>query len=168
MGQELHTVVAGTVRLPFREHHMLLNLGFPGSLQNRPGHSGGYVDGRFRTSRGPSWSPPSRVHLSTSCRKIKIPVYADLVCGLAVIASTVIVYIWLLKVWMSFIAAIITGAASAFFHPSSTAIVPDLVPEDKITNAGLVDSMIDSATEIFASPAGNIHMRRSALHSFSL
>jgi MFS family permease len=87
-------------------------------------------------------------------RKNRILVWSDLVNGIIVLAATVIIYMNLLEVWMVFIVAIVSGIASAFFSPASTAIVPDLVPPEKMTNAGSVNSMINSATEILATPAG--------------
>ena len=87
-------------------------------------------------------------------RKNRILVWSDLVNGIVVLAATVIIYMNLLEVWMVFIVAIVSGIASAFFSPASTAIVPDLIPPEKMTNAGSVNSMINSATEILATPAG--------------
>lgn len=86
-------------------------------------------------------------------RKNRILVWADLLNGVIVLAATVIIYMNLLEVWMVFIVAIVSGIASAFFSPASTAIIPDLIPPEKMTNAGSVNSMINSATEILATPA---------------
>lgn len=88
-------------------------------------------------------------------RKSRILVWTDLICGIAILASALIIYMDLLEVWMVFIVAFIIGTTSAFFNPASTAIVPELIPAEKITNAGSVNSMINSATEIFATPTGS-------------
>ncbi|MBN2557215.1 MAG: MFS transporter [Clostridia bacterium] len=87
-------------------------------------------------------------------RKSRILVWADIINGIAVLAATVVIYMNLLEVWMVFIVAIVSGLASAFFAPASTAIIPELIPADKMTNAGSVNSMVNSATEILATPAG--------------
>lgn len=87
-------------------------------------------------------------------RKSRILVAADLVNGIVVLTATAIIYMNLLEVWMVFIIAIVSGIASAFFSPASRAIIPELIPEEKMTNAGSVDSMINSATEILATPTG--------------
>ncbi|MBN1624861.1 MAG: MFS transporter [Clostridia bacterium] len=87
-------------------------------------------------------------------RKNRILVWSDLINGIVVLAATVIIYMNLLEVWMVFIVAIVSGIASAFFSPASTAIIPDLIPPEKMTNAGSINSMINSATEILATPAG--------------
>ncbi len=87
-------------------------------------------------------------------RKNRILVWSDLINGIVVLAATVIIYMNLLEVWMVFVIAIVSGVASAFFSPASTAIIPDLIPPEKMTNAGSINSMINSATEILATPAG--------------
>lgn len=89
-------------------------------------------------------------------RKSRILVWADIVNGIIVLAATAVIYMGLLEVWMVFIVAIISGIASAFFTPASSAIVPELIPADKMTNAGSVNSMVNSATEILATPTGGI------------
>jgi len=89
-------------------------------------------------------------------RKSRILVWADIVNGIVVLAATAIIYMNLLDVWMVFIVAIVSGIASAFFAPASSAIVPELIPAEKMTNAGSVNSMVNSATEILATPTGGI------------
>lgn len=89
-------------------------------------------------------------------RKSRILVWADIVNGIVVLAATAIIYMNLLEVWMVFIVAIVSGIASAFFAPASSAIVPELIPAEKMTNAGSVNSMVNSATEILATPTGGI------------
>ena len=85
-------------------------------------------------------------------RKSRILVAADFMNGFFVLAATVIIYMNLLEVWMVFIVAITSGIASAFFSPASSAIVPELVPSEKITNANSVNSIVSSATDILAAP----------------
>ena len=89
-------------------------------------------------------------------RKSRILVWADIMNGIVVLAATAIIYMNLLEVWMVFIVAIVSGIASAFFAPASSAIVPELIPAEKMTNAGSVNSMVNSATEILATPTGGI------------
>jgi len=89
-------------------------------------------------------------------RKSRILVWADIVNGIVVLAATAIIYMNLLDVWMVFIVAIVSGIASAFFAPASSAIIPELIPAEKMTNAGSVNSMVNSATEILATPTGGI------------
>jgi len=89
-------------------------------------------------------------------RKNRILVWADLINGIIIIAATIIIFMNLLEVWMVFIVAIVSGILSAFFNPASTAIVPEIVPAEKMTNAASVNSMIDSSTEILGSPAGGM------------
>lgn len=89
-------------------------------------------------------------------RKSRILVIADFINGFIIIAATVIIYLNLLEVWMVFVTAIILGISSAFFTPASSTIIPELVPEDKITNANSVNSMTSSATDILGTPLGGI------------
>jgi len=89
-------------------------------------------------------------------RKSRILVAADFINGFFVLAATVIIYMDLLEVWMVFIVAIVSGISSAFFTPASAAIVPELVPPKKITNANSVNSMVSSASEILGTPLGGI------------
>lgn len=89
-------------------------------------------------------------------RKNRILVWCDLIIGIIVLASTVIIYMDLLEVWMVFAIGISAGIISAFFNPASTAIIPEIVPAEKMTNAGSVTSMLSSATDILGSPAGGI------------
>ena len=91
-------------------------------------------------------------------RKSRILVWADIVNGIVVLAATAIIYMNLLDVWMVFIVAIVSGIASAFFAPASSAIVPELIPAEKMTNAGSVNSMVNSATEILATQIGRAHV----------
>lgn len=87
-------------------------------------------------------------------RKSRILVAADLINGIMVLAATTVIYMDLLEVWMVFIVAVVSGIVSAFFSPASSAIVPELVPAEKITNANSVNSMVNSVSEILATPFG--------------
>jgi MFS family permease len=89
-------------------------------------------------------------------RKNRILVWCDFIIGIIVLAATVIIYMDLLEVWMVFIIGISAGIVSAFFNPASAAIIPEIVPAEKMTNAGSVNSMLSSATDILGSPVGGI------------
>lgn len=88
--------------------------------------------------------------------KNRILVWCDFIIGLIILAATVVIYMDLLEIWMVFVIAISAGVISAFFNPASTAIIPEIVPAEKMTNAGSVTSMLSSATDILGSPAGGI------------
>jgi MFS family permease len=62
----------------------------------------------------------------------------------------------MLEVWMVFIIGISAGIVSAFFNPASISIIPEIIPAEKMTNAGSVTSMLSSATDILGSPVGGI------------
>ena len=89
-------------------------------------------------------------------RKNRIMVWTDIAMGVVILAGTVIIYMDLLEIWMVFVIAISGGIVSAFFNPASAAIIPEIVPAEKMTNAGSVNSMLSSATDILGSPLGGI------------
>jgi len=78
---------------------------------------------------------------------------ADLVRGLAVAAFGVLSISGNLELWHIIVIAAAFGAGTAFFGPAFDAVVPDLVPEDLLTQANSLEQFIRPAAWRMLGPA---------------
>jgi Transmembrane secretion effector len=67
---------------------------------------------------------------------------ADLVRALAVGLMGVLSIAGLIQLWHVILLIAFVGAGDAFFNPASTAIVPDLLPEDRLPQANALQGLI--------------------------
>jgi DHA3 family macrolide efflux protein-like MFS transporter len=100
-------------------------------------------------------SPFAGVIVDRADRKWML-VAMDLVRGFAVAAVGVAAVFQALQIWMVFAAGIVLGICEAFFSPSVSAAIPDIVPTSKLVKANSVFSMIFTGSNIVGSSAGGI------------
>jgi hypothetical protein len=72
----------------------------------------------------------------------RIMIAADLVRGLALVALGALSIAGQVHLWHLVVLGAMYGAGSAFFGPAFDAIIPDLVPEDLLTQANSLDQFI--------------------------
>jgi DHA3 family tetracycline resistance protein-like MFS transporter len=83
----------------------------------------------------------------------KVMLLADVVRMLAVIALGVLSLSGEIRIWHMMVIAAFYGAGTAFFGPAFDAIVPDLVPEDQLTQANSLDQFVRPAAYRMLGPA---------------
>jgi DHA3 family tetracycline resistance protein-like MFS transporter len=77
---------------------------------------------------------------------------SDVTCGLALGALTILAAIHAERLPAFLVLAVILGAASAFFRPASTAIVPDIVPQELLVPANSLSSLSESLAQFLVGP----------------
>jgi MFS family permease len=90
--------------------------------------------------------------------RIRIMIWSDLLCGLAVLAFAAA--IWLrpadtaLVLPLLFAVAVIVGTVRSFFTPAAAAIIPDLVPRDKLAAANSLSQLSVQASIVSGQGVG--------------
>lgn len=100
-------------------------------------------------------SPFAGVYVDRSDRK-KLIVLMDLIRGICITFVGIAALFGFIKVWMVFGAGIIMGICAAFFNPSVSSSIPDIVPKSKIVQANSALSMVYTGTNIVANPIGGV------------
>ncbi|MBD3234871.1 MAG: MFS transporter [candidate division Zixibacteria bacterium] len=100
-------------------------------------------------------SPFAGVLVDRSNRKWLI-VLMDVIRGIAIIFVAIAAYTGIIKVWMVFAAGVTMGVCAAFFDPSVSSSIPDIVPKTKIVKANSVFRMIHSVSGVMGSSIGGI------------
>lgn len=98
-------------------------------------------------------APFAGVVVDRSDRK-RIIVVMDAVRGLAILLVGLAAYTDSLQIWMVFVAGIIISLGSAFFNPSVSSIVPDIVPKSRLVQANSLVSMIHTGSGTIGNAAG--------------
>ena len=98
-------------------------------------------------------SPFAGVWVDRADRK-KIIVWMDFIRGLMVVLIAIAAFMNLIQIWMVFVAGIILGICAAFFNPSVSSVIPDIVPSSKVMKANSAFNMIYSGTNILGNPIG--------------
>jgi len=83
----------------------------------------------------------------------KVMLAADLIRMTAVIALGLLSVYGHIQIWHMMVIAAFYGAGTAFFGPAFDAIVPDLVPEDELTQANSLDQFVRPAAFRMIGPA---------------
>jgi DHA3 family tetracycline resistance protein-like MFS transporter len=83
----------------------------------------------------------------------KVMLAADAVRMCAVLALGILSLTGVLEIWHMMVIAAFYGAGTAFFGPAFDAIVPDLVPEQELTQANALDQFVRPAAYRMAGPA---------------
>ncbi len=87
--------------------------------------------------------------------KIAVMMIADFFRLLIVLVFAWLYYIAVLNTTWLIVGTIGISLASAFFNPASLAVIPSLVPEDKITQANAVEQISGSASSIIGPLFGS-------------
>jgi len=91
--------------------------------------------------------------LSDRFERRKVMLTADVVRGLALAVLAALSVSGHLVLWHLVAFAGVYGAASAFFMPAFEALVPSIVPEDRLTEANALDQFVRPATLWLLGPA---------------
>jgi MFS family permease len=91
--------------------------------------------------------------LSDRMSRRSVMLVADLVRGGVLAALAVLAWSDLLQLWHLVVFAVVYGAASAFFVPAFEALVPEVVPEDELTEANALDQFVRPAALWLLGPA---------------
>lgn len=83
----------------------------------------------------------------------RVMIAADVIRGLAVGAFGLLSLSGALELWHVMLIAVAFGAGTAFFGPAFDAVVPDLVPQDMLTQANSLDQFVRPAAWRMLGPA---------------
>ncbi len=83
----------------------------------------------------------------------RLMIGADLLRGLAIGVMGALSIAGVLELWHMAALMAVVGAGDAFFNPSSTAIVPDLLPEDELPQANAISGLLRRLTISIIGPA---------------
>jgi len=98
-------------------------------------------------------SPFSGVLVDRWNRK-SVLIWADFIRGVGILFLGLGALFGFAELWHFFVIGVITGACGSFFEPAIMSIVPDIVPEEKLTNANGATNMIQSLGGIFGNSLG--------------
>jgi DHA3 family macrolide efflux protein-like MFS transporter len=90
------------------------------------------------------------------CNRRNMMVLMDLIRGIVVTVVGISALLGFVQIWMVFAAGVILGVCSAFFSPTVSSTVPDIVPKDKLVQANSALSMVGAGTNILAGPLGGV------------
>jgi MFS family permease len=108
---------------------------------------------------GVTWTLPSVLFVliggafSDRIDRRRLMISADLVRASAIGAMAVLSATGVIELWHVAVLIIFVGAGDAFFNPASTAIVPDLVPEDELPAANALAAMYRNLMQRLLGPA---------------
>jgi DHA3 family tetracycline resistance protein-like MFS transporter len=86
--------------------------------------------------------------------RLLIMLFSDLLNGIVVTAITLMAFFGWLEVWHIYIASVIFGLVSAFFHPAYTATVPEITPKVLLSSANSLTSLFQRGTSIIGPAIG--------------
>jgi MFS family permease len=108
---------------------------------------------------GVAWTVPSVLLLllggafSDRVDRRRLMIGADLIRAAAIGLMAALSAAGVIQLWHIGALIIFVGAGDAFFNPASTAIVPDLVPEDELPAANALGAMYRNLMQRLAGPA---------------
>jgi MFS family permease len=83
----------------------------------------------------------------------KVMIASDILRGTAVLALSILSFSGAIRLWHIFIAVAVYGTGEAFFGPALGAIVPQIVPKNKLVEANALDSLVDPMCFRLIGPA---------------
>ncbi|WBW99004.1 MFS transporter [Oceanirhabdus sp. W0125-5] len=86
----------------------------------------------------------------------KLIVLMDFIRGVAILFVAAAALSGHLQIWMVFAAGIIISSCSAFFNPSISSSIPDIVPKSKLVKANSALSIVYTGSSLIANPLGGI------------
>jgi MFS family permease len=86
----------------------------------------------------------------------KILVWMDGIRGFIVIISALLLYFQMLEIWMFYVSTVILGFCGAIFSPTASAVIPNVVEEDQLTEASSMDLFTWNFTSIVGMIIGSI------------
>ncbi|HEX3045737.1 MAG TPA: MFS transporter [Bacillota bacterium] len=88
-------------------------------------------------------SPLGGIFADRFARK-KILVWMDIVRGGIVIIAAILVYLQMMEIWMIYVSVIIEAVCGSIFSPTASAIIPNIVEENQLTQATSMDYFVGS------------------------
>lgn len=88
------------------------------------------------------------------CNRRNMMVLMDLIRGVVITAVGISALLGFVQIWMVFAAGIILGICAAFFNPTVSSSIPDIVPRDKLIPANSALNMVNTGVNILANPLG--------------
>ncbi|WBW99005.1 MFS transporter [Oceanirhabdus sp. W0125-5] len=86
----------------------------------------------------------------------KLIVLMDFIRGVAILFVAATALFGGLQIWMVFAAGIILSCCSAFFNPSISSTMPDIVPKSKLVKANSAMNIVYTGSNLIANPLGGI------------
>jgi DHA3 family tetracycline resistance protein-like MFS transporter len=83
----------------------------------------------------------------------KVMIASDAIRGTAVATMSILSLTGTIRLWHVFVLVAVYGSGEAFFGPALGAIVPQVVPEDRLVEANSLDSMMDPLCFRLLGPA---------------
>lgn len=80
----------------------------------------------------------------------------DAIRGVVITTVGLVAVFGHLQIWMVFVAGVVLGLCGAFFTPTATSVIPDIVPKESIMSANSIFGMIPMGTNILGSSLGGI------------
>ena len=81
-------------------------------------------------------------------------VWTDMIRGVTILALGIGVYYGVAEMWHFYLIGTIAGICGAFFRPAIMSAIPDIVPEDKLTNANAANNSTQTLASIFGRSIG--------------
>lgn len=100
-------------------------------------------------------APFAGVVVDRSSRK-KLMILTDMIRGITIILVAVTAIMGLLQLWMVFLAGVILGIGGAFFGPAAMSVLPQMVPQNKLTNANSLFGIANTGADILGNSLGGI------------
>ena len=86
--------------------------------------------------------------------RLRIMLLSDVFNGIVVAVITLLAFLGWLEVWHIYIASVLFGLVSAFFHPAYTATVPEITPKELLPSANSLTSLFQRGTSIIGPAIG--------------
>lgn len=86
--------------------------------------------------------------------RLRIMLLSDVFNGIVVAVITLMAFMGWLEVWHIYIASVLFGLVSAFFHPAYTATVPEITPKELLPSANSLTSLFQRGTSIIGPAIG--------------
>ena len=98
-------------------------------------------------------SPFAGVIVDRADRK-KLLVWMDFIRGVMITFVGIAALLDFIQIWMVFVAGVLLGVCGAFFNPSVSSSIPDIVPKSKLIKANSALSMVQNGINVIANPIG--------------
>ncbi len=98
-------------------------------------------------------APFAGVWVDRSDRKWLI-VLMDLIRGIFIVLVGVAALTGIIRIWMVFLAGVVLGICGAFFGPTVSSSIPDVVPKSKIVKANSAFALVSTGANVAGSSAG--------------
>jgi MFS family permease len=86
----------------------------------------------------------------------KILVWMDIVRGIIVAFASLLLHLQMMQIWMLYVSTIILGFCGAIFSPTASAIIPNVVTENQLTEASSMDLFVGNFSSIAGMVIGSI------------